>query len=71
MWRTPCDLPRPGTSDRADALVLVGGAGMGLSRRPMEPLKSWRWLASDEEKRDIHRQNLGILIPGVTCQLFA
>jgi len=48
--------------DRADALVLVGGAGMGLSRRPMEPLKSWRWLATDEEKRDIHRQNLGILM---------
>jgi len=48
--------------DRADTLVLVGGAGMGLPRRPMEPLKSWRWLATDEEKREIHRQNLGILM---------
>jgi pimeloyl-ACP methyl ester carboxylesterase len=49
-------------ADRADVLVLVGGAGMGLPRRPMEPLKSWRWLATDEEKREIHRQNLGILM---------
>lgn len=48
--------------DRVDALVLVGGAGMGLPRRQMEPLKSWRWLATDEEKREIHRQNLGILM---------
>ena len=48
--------------DRVDALVLVGGAGMGIARRPMKPLKSWRWLATDEEKRDIHRQNLGILM---------
>jgi pimeloyl-ACP methyl ester carboxylesterase len=48
--------------DRVDDLVLVGGAGMGLLRRPMEPLKSWRWLASDEEKREVHRQNLGILM---------
>ncbi len=28
----------------------------------MEPLKSWRWLSSDEEKREVHRQNLGILM---------
>ncbi len=28
----------------------------------MEPLKSWRWLSSDDAKRDIHRQNLGILM---------
>jgi pimeloyl-ACP methyl ester carboxylesterase len=48
--------------DRVDTLVLVGSAGMGLARRPMEPLKSWRWLSSDEEKREVHRQNLGILM---------
>jgi pimeloyl-ACP methyl ester carboxylesterase len=48
--------------DRADTLVLVGGAGMGLSRRPMEPLKSWRWLGTEDEKREVHRQNLGILM---------
>ncbi len=48
--------------DRVDVLALVGGAGMGLSRRPMEPLKSWRWLSSDQEKREVHRQNLGILM---------
>ena len=28
----------------------------------MEPLKSWRWLSSEDAKRDIHRQNLGILM---------
>jgi pimeloyl-ACP methyl ester carboxylesterase len=48
--------------DRVDVLALVGGAGMGLPRRPMEPLKSWRWLTTDEEKREVHRQNLGILM---------
>lgn len=48
--------------ERIDRLVLVGSGGMRLPRQPMEPLKSWRWLASDEAKRDIHRQNLGILM---------
>ena len=48
--------------DRVDRLVLVGSGGMRLPRRPMEPLKSWRWLSSEDAKRDIHRQNLGILM---------
>ena len=48
--------------DRVETLALIGSAGMGLARRQMEPLKSWRWLSSDEEKREVHRQNLGILM---------
>jgi 2-hydroxy-6-oxonona-2,4-dienedioate hydrolase len=48
--------------DQVDRLVLVGSGGMRLPRRPMEPLKSWRWLSSEDAKRDIHRQNLGILM---------
>jgi 2-hydroxy-6-oxonona-2,4-dienedioate hydrolase len=47
---------------RVDALVLVGSTGMGGTRAPMEPLKSWRRLPTDEEKRAIHRVNLGILM---------
>jgi 2-hydroxy-6-oxonona-2,4-dienedioate hydrolase len=47
---------------RVDALVLVGSTGMGGTRAQMEPLKSWRRLPTDEEKRAIHRMNLGILM---------
>jgi 2-hydroxy-6-oxonona-2,4-dienedioate hydrolase len=47
---------------RVDTLVLVGSTGMGGTRAQMDPLKSWRRLPSDEEKRAIHRVNLGILM---------
>jgi 2-hydroxy-6-oxonona-2,4-dienedioate hydrolase len=47
---------------RVDALVLVGSTGMGGTRAPMEPLKSWRRLPTDEAKRAVHRINLGILM---------
>jgi pimeloyl-ACP methyl ester carboxylesterase len=47
---------------RADALLLVGGTGMGPPRAEMEPLKSWRRLPSKAEQRDVHRANLGILM---------
>jgi len=47
---------------RVDTLVLVGSTGMGGTRAQMEPLKSWRRLPTDEEKRAIHRVNLGILM---------
>jgi pimeloyl-ACP methyl ester carboxylesterase len=47
---------------RVDAVVLVGSTGMGGIRAQMEPLKSWRRLPTDEEKRAIHRVNLGILM---------
>jgi 2-hydroxy-6-oxonona-2,4-dienedioate hydrolase len=47
---------------RVDTLVLVGSTGMGGTRAQMQPLKSWRRLPTDEEKRAIHRVNLGILM---------
>jgi pimeloyl-ACP methyl ester carboxylesterase len=47
---------------RVDTLVLVGSTGMGGTRAQMEPLKSWRRLPTDEEKRAVHRVNLGILM---------
>jgi 2-hydroxy-6-oxonona-2,4-dienedioate hydrolase len=46
----------------AQCLVLVGATGTGAPRGPMEPLKSWRRLASDAEKAATHRHNLGILM---------
>ena len=46
------------TGDRVDRLVLIGSAGTEAPRRQMAPLKSWRWLSSDAEKREIHRRNL-------------
>jgi pimeloyl-ACP methyl ester carboxylesterase len=49
-------------SARVDALILVGSTGMGGTRAPMEPLKSWRRLPTDEAKRAVHRINLGILM---------
>jgi pimeloyl-ACP methyl ester carboxylesterase len=49
-------------SSRVDTLVLVGSTGMGGTRAQMEPLKSWRRLPTDEDKRAIHHVNLGILM---------
>jgi 2-hydroxy-6-oxonona-2,4-dienedioate hydrolase len=46
----------------ARCLVLVGATGTGAPRGTMEPLKSWRRLASDAEKSATHRHNLGILM---------
>jgi pimeloyl-ACP methyl ester carboxylesterase len=57
---------------RADRLVLVGSAGTQSQRRQIEPLKSWRWLSSEEAQREVHRQNLGILMihdPGKVDEL--
>jgi 2-hydroxy-6-oxonona-2,4-dienedioate hydrolase len=47
---------------RAQCLVLVGATGTGAPRGPMEPLRSWRRLATDAEKAATHRHNLGILM---------
>jgi 2-hydroxy-6-oxonona-2,4-dienedioate hydrolase len=47
---------------RVQGLVLVGATGTGAPRGPMEPLQSWRRLATDAEKIAVHRRNLGILM---------
>jgi len=46
----------------AECLVLVGSSGTEGTRAPMQPLISWRRLATDDEKRAVHRKNLGILM---------
>jgi 2-hydroxy-6-oxonona-2,4-dienedioate hydrolase len=46
----------------ARCLVLVGASGTEAPRPTMEPLVSWRRLATDAEKRAVHRKNLGILM---------
>ncbi len=50
------------SGDLAECLVLVGSSGTETTRAPIEPLLSWRRLATDEEKRAAHRKNLGILM---------
>jgi len=47
---------------QVDRFVLIGSAGTQLPRRQMTPLKSWRWLSSNEEKLAVHRHNLGALM---------
>jgi 2-hydroxy-6-oxonona-2,4-dienedioate hydrolase len=47
---------------RARCLVLVGSAGLPVTRPAMEPLVVWRRLATEEEKRAAHRRNLEILM---------
>jgi pimeloyl-ACP methyl ester carboxylesterase len=46
----------------AECLVLAGSSGMEGTRAPMQPLVSWRRLPTDDEKRAVHRKNLGILM---------
>jgi pimeloyl-ACP methyl ester carboxylesterase len=49
-------------SGRVDCLVLVGAVGTTARRGTMAPMKSWRRLPTDDEKRAAHRTNLGILM---------
>lgn len=44
-----------------EQIVLVGAAGMGLPREPMD-LKAWRTLATPEARREAHRQNVETLM---------
>jgi pimeloyl-ACP methyl ester carboxylesterase len=46
----------------AECLVLAGSSGIEGTRAAMEPLVSWRRLRTEEEKRAVHRKNLGILM---------
>ena len=48
--------------ERVDCLVLVGAVGTTARRGTMAPMKSWRRLPTDDEKRAAHRTNLGILM---------
>jgi len=48
--------------DRVTTLVLVGAVGTTARRGTLAPMKSWRRLPTDEEKRAAHRTNLEILM---------
>jgi pimeloyl-ACP methyl ester carboxylesterase len=48
--------------ERIDCLLLVGAVGTTGPRAKSEPLKSWRRLPTDAEKREAHRANLKILM---------
>jgi pimeloyl-ACP methyl ester carboxylesterase len=48
--------------ERLTCLVLVGSTGTTAPRPQLAPMKSWRRLPTDEEKRAAHRRNLGILM---------
>jgi pimeloyl-ACP methyl ester carboxylesterase len=54
---------------RMQCLVLVGSAGMEAPRGSMKPLQSWRRLATEREKRAVHRRNLGILMIHDPCKI--
>jgi 2-hydroxy-6-oxonona-2,4-dienedioate hydrolase len=47
---------------RVERIALVGCAGLGLPRGPMERLQSWRRLPTAEAQRAAHRRNLAILM---------
>jgi pimeloyl-ACP methyl ester carboxylesterase len=48
--------------ERVETMVLVGSAGFGLRRGPMEPLRHWRRLPTAAEQRAAHRANVAILM---------
>jgi 2-hydroxy-6-oxonona-2,4-dienedioate hydrolase len=48
--------------DRISTLVLVGAVGTTARRGTLAPMKSWRRLPTDDEKRAAHRTNLEILM---------
>jgi pimeloyl-ACP methyl ester carboxylesterase len=48
--------------DLARRLALVGAPGMGVTPGHPFKLKGWRHLATPQERADIHRHNLGVLM---------
>ena len=44
-----------------DGLVIVGAGGLALRRKPLTMAK-WRGVTDENERREAHRQNLGILM---------
>jgi pimeloyl-ACP methyl ester carboxylesterase len=46
----------------AQALVLVGAPGLGLSSPQRTPLKGWRHLPTAEQQNEVHRHNLMALM---------
>jgi len=50
------------TRERTERLVIAGAGGLGLSRVPMRPLRSWRRLPTLAAREEAHRENLAILM---------
>jgi len=48
--------------ERVTCLALVGATGTTARRHEIAPMKSWRRLPTEEQKREAHRKNLGILM---------
>ncbi|MFM7026397.1 MAG: alpha/beta fold hydrolase [Limnohabitans sp.] len=48
--------------DDAQALVLVGAPGLGLSAAQRTPLKGWRHMETPEQQYEVHRHNLMALM---------
>ena len=48
--------------ERVTCLALVGATGTTARRSAIAPMKSWRRLPTDAQKREAHRKNLGILM---------
>lgn len=48
--------------DRCRSLTLVGAGGLGLPRNAISPLKSWRHIEDEVGRREVHRENLAILM---------
>lgn len=48
--------------ERVAALVVVGAPALGLASRRLQGLRAWRHLAEEQERRAVHRFNLGVLM---------
>ncbi len=48
--------------DRTERVVLVGSGGLGLPRPKMGEMKNWKRMDSEAERREAHRNNLGVLM---------
>lgn len=47
---------------QAAQLVFIGTTTLGLTNREPGPFAAWRRLASEDQRREAHRQNLGIIM---------
>jgi 2-hydroxy-6-oxonona-2,4-dienedioate hydrolase len=47
---------------RVKRVVLVGSGGLGLPRPKMGEMKNWKRMDSEAERREAHRNNLGVLM---------
>lgn len=51
-----------GLSAQCRRFVIVGSAGLGVTRAPMAPMRSWRALEDAAARREVHRHTLEVLM---------